>query len=58
MQAAFDEDWKRGHLTRNGWYKNATDDGIIGYMLMLQTGDSEKSIDMDRVSIGFQMPFT
>ncbi|KAK2149885.1 hypothetical protein LSH36_433g03015 [Paralvinella palmiformis] len=52
MQAAFDEDWKRGHLTRNGWYKNATDDGIIGYMLMLQTGDSEKSIDMDRVFQG------
>ena len=51
MQAAFDDDWKKGHLSRNGWYKNASDDGIIGYMLMVQTGDSDKPIDKDGVSL-------
>ena len=50
MQAAFDKDWKRGRINQYGWYKNATDNAVIGYTLMLQTGDMVKPIDKSRVS--------
>jgi hypothetical protein len=50
MQSAFDEDWKRGRISRDGWYKNASDNAVIGYILMLQTGDLVKPIDKNRVS--------
>ena len=37
---------------KDTWYENATEDGILGYKLMVQTGDvNDKPIDRNRVGI-------
>ncbi|XP_068677045.1 protein patched homolog 1-like isoform X1 [Montipora foliosa] len=41
LQEAFDKDWEAGRITYNGWLQNASDDGVIGYKLLAQTGEKE-----------------
>lgn len=41
MQKAFDKDWDEGRITYEGWQKNASDDGVMAYKLLSQTGEKE-----------------
>ncbi|XP_065204858.1 protein patched-like [Planococcus citri] len=45
IQKAFDRDWANGSINQEGWLNNATDEGILGYKLLVQTGDLENPID-------------
>lgn len=42
LQDAFDKDWEKGDITYEGWTKNASDDGVIAYKLLAQTGEKEQ----------------
>nr|XP_006822692.1 PREDICTED: protein patched homolog 1 [Saccoglossus kowalevskii] len=50
IQEAFDNDWLSGAISQNGPHKNATEYGVIGYKLIIQTGDSEYPIDETQVN--------
>ena len=50
MQKAFDRDKAAGLLHARDCYGNATDDGTMGCMLMVQTGDIDTPIDWALVS--------
>ena len=41
LQKAFDRDWAEGRISYEGWQKNASDDGVMGYKLLAQTGEKE-----------------
>ncbi|KAJ7372959.1 Protein patched 1 [Desmophyllum pertusum] len=43
LQKAFDRDWDEGRITYGGWQKNASDDGVMAYKLLAQTGAKETS---------------
>ena len=42
LQEAFDRDWDQGTITYDGWFANASDDGVMAYKLLAQTGEHEK----------------
>ena len=42
LQKAFDKDWAEGRISYEGWQKNASDDGVMAYKLLMQTGEKEK----------------
>lgn len=50
LQEAFDRDWAGGCITRERWYKNASDDGIHAYKLLVQTGRVDSPTDKGLVS--------
>ncbi|CAM9779550.1 unnamed protein product [Lampetra fluviatilis] len=39
LQVAFDEDWRSGRIRREE-FRNGSDDGVLAYMLLIQTGDA------------------
>ncbi|XP_013398571.1 protein patched homolog 1 isoform X2 [Lingula anatina] len=39
LQLAFDQDWSSGCITTDGWFANSTEEGRLGYLLLIQTGD-------------------
>ena len=41
LQYAFDRDWENGTITYTGWLKNASDNGVMAYKLLAQTGEKE-----------------
>lgn len=41
LQDAFDRDWAQGTITYDGWLKNASNDGVMAYKLLAQTGEKE-----------------
>ncbi|XP_046629599.1 protein patched isoform X1 [Neodiprion virginianus] len=45
LQAAFDRDYSRGCVVQEEWFKNASDDAILAYKLMVQTGHVDNPID-------------
>lgn len=45
LQAAYDKDYRSGCITQEGWFDNATDDAILAYKLMVQTGHVDNPID-------------
>ena len=49
IQDALELDISEGRIHRNGWHDNATGDGVLGYKLIIQTGDSGKRTNKDRV---------
>ncbi|XP_064624757.1 protein patched homolog 1-like isoform X2 [Lineus longissimus] len=49
LQKAFDKDVAKNYITKNGWSTNASDDGILGYKLLVQTGDIDSPIDKEQV---------
>ena len=53
MQKIFRRDLANNCFHDQGWHKNASDDGILGYKLMVQTGDIINSIDRDLVNVYF-----
>uniref|UniRef100_A0A672ZNR9 SSD domain-containing protein n=1 Tax=Sphaeramia orbicularis TaxID=375764 RepID=A0A672ZNR9_9TELE len=47
LQQAFDKDWEAGRITFNN-YKNGSDDGVLAYKLLVQTGRREKPINFNQ----------
>ncbi|XP_046825027.1 protein patched isoform X1 [Vespa crabro] len=45
LQNAFDKDYKNGCITQERWYKNASDEAILAYKLLVQTGHVDNPID-------------
>lgn len=48
LQDAFDSDWETGRIMPNN-YKNGSDDGVLAYKLLVQTGSRDKPIDISQV---------
>ena len=53
LQEAFDNDWKKGCITRENWFTNASDEGILAYKLLVQTGRVDNPVDKSLVRIVF-----
>lgn len=49
LQQAFDRDWEAGRITHTN-YKNASDDGVLAYKLLVQTGRREKPINFNQLT--------
>ncbi|XP_067002180.1 protein patched [Anabrus simplex] len=50
LQKAFDRDWSRGSITQEKWFSNASDEGILAYKLLVQTGHVDNPIDKSLVT--------
>ncbi|GBP11019.1 Protein patched [Eumeta japonica] len=50
LQTAFDSEVASGCITQEYWCKNASDEGILAYKLMVQTGHVDNPIDKSLVS--------
>lgn len=48
LQQAFDKDWEAGRITLNS-YRNGSDDGVLAYKLLVQTGRRDKPINFNLV---------
>lgn len=48
LQDAFDSDWETGKIMPNN-YKNGSDDGVLAYKLLVQTGSRDKPVDVSQV---------
>ncbi|XP_063278486.1 protein patched homolog 1 [Prinia subflava] len=49
LQDAFDSDWETGKITHNN-YKNGSDDAVLAYKLLVQTGNHAKPIDISQLT--------
>ncbi|XP_032103259.1 protein patched homolog 2 isoform X4 [Sapajus apella] len=49
IQAAFDQDWASGRITRHS-YRNGSEDGALAYKLLIQTGDSQGPLDFGQLT--------
>uniref|UniRef100_A0A8C7NG05 SSD domain-containing protein n=1 Tax=Oncorhynchus mykiss TaxID=8022 RepID=A0A8C7NG05_ONCMY len=47
LQEAFDQDWEAGWITQSS-YRNGSDDGVLAYKLLVQTGRRERPISLTR----------
>ena len=45
LQTAFDADFAAGHIDEEGWRPAASDDGILAYKLLVQTGHVDYPVD-------------
>eukprot|EP00095_Tigriopus_kingsejongensis_P000792 maker-scaffold67_size430214-snap-gene-3.36 protein:Tk00792 transcript:maker-scaffold67_size430214-snap-gene-3.36-mRNA-1 annotation:"patched 1 " len=45
LQTAFDDDFVEGKIDRQGWHANASEAGILGFKLMVQTGHVDYPVD-------------
>lgn len=50
LQKAFDKDWSRNCINQEGWLSCATENGILGYKLLVQTGNNDNPIDKTLVT--------
>lgn len=55
LQDAFDSDWETGKIMPNN-YKNGSDDGVLAYKLLVQTGSRDKPIDISQVCPPLRTP--
>lgn len=51
LQQAFDKDWEDKRITLSS-YKNGSDDGVLAYKLLVQTGRRDKPININQVCSG------
>ncbi|XP_008416565.1 protein patched homolog 1 isoform X1 [Poecilia reticulata] len=49
LQQAFDKDWEAGRITVSS-YKNGSDDGVLAYKLLVQTGRRDKPINFSQLT--------
>nr|7RHQ_A Chain A, Patched-1 [Xenopus laevis]7RHR_A Chain A, Patched-1 [Xenopus calcaratus] len=49
LQDTFDHEWEAGKITRND-YRNASDDAVLAYKLLIQTGNSDKPINLNQLT--------
>jgi patched 1 protein len=52
LQDSFDRDYRDGKITREHWYSNATDDSILAYKLLVQTGHVDNPVDKSLITHG------
>ncbi|KAG8230581.1 hypothetical protein J437_LFUL004494, partial [Ladona fulva] len=52
LQRSFDRDWADGRITRESWFNNASDEGILAYKLLVQTGRVDNPVDRSLVTTG------
>lgn len=45
LQNAFDVEWNRGYIKQEGWNQSASNDAILAYKLMVQTGRVDNPVD-------------
>ncbi|CAL4069872.1 unnamed protein product [Meganyctiphanes norvegica] len=50
LQNSFDKDWRDGCITQEKWHRNASEEGILGYKLLVQTGHVDNPIDHSLVT--------
>ncbi|XP_054278387.1 protein patched-like [Macrosteles quadrilineatus] len=50
LQKAFDRDWSNGCITQEFWFKNASDEGILAYKLLVQTGHVDNPVDKSLIT--------
>lgn len=50
LQRAFDRDWRDGCINAERWYSNASDEAILAYKLLVQTGHVDNPIDKSLVT--------
>ncbi|KAF0297177.1 Protein patched [Amphibalanus amphitrite] len=49
LQKAFDHDWALGLIDQEQWSRNASEEGILAYKLLVQTGRVEYPIDKSQL---------
>ncbi|XP_057639788.1 protein patched homolog 2 isoform X1 [Chionomys nivalis] len=49
IQAAFDQDWASGRITRHS-YRNGSEDGALAYKLLIQTGNTQEPLDFNQLT--------
>uniref|UniRef100_A0A8C5S5U3 Patched 2 n=1 Tax=Laticauda laticaudata TaxID=8630 RepID=A0A8C5S5U3_LATLA len=49
LQAAFDQDWEAGHITREN-YRNGSEDGVLAYKLLIQTGNKKEPFNLNQLT--------
>ncbi|KAM5248608.1 protein patched homolog 2 [Ctenodactylus gundi] len=49
IQAAFDQDWASGRITRHS-YRNGSEDGALAYKLLIQTGNAQEPVDFSQLT--------
>ncbi|KAM6455327.1 protein patched homolog 2 isoform 2-T2 [Liasis olivaceus] len=49
LQAAFDQDWEAGHITREN-YRNGSEDGALAYKLLIQTGNKKEPFNLNQLT--------
>ncbi|XP_031440813.1 protein patched homolog 1 [Clupea harengus] len=49
LQQAFDREWESGRITRTN-FRNGSDDGILAYKLLVQTGRRDKPINYNQLT--------
>lgn len=49
LQMTFDKAWHAGNITMETWHENATDEAVLAYKLMVQTGDISNPINKQQV---------
>ncbi|KAA0201753.1 hypothetical protein HAZT_HAZT001986 [Hyalella azteca] len=49
LQKAFDKDWKNGCINAERWHSNASDDAVMAYKLLVQTGHVDHPVDRSLV---------
>ena len=49
LQRHFDRDVANGDIGIKGWNDTASDEGVMAYKLLVQTGDIDKPIDKESV---------
>lgn len=50
LQSSFDRDYRDKCITAERWYKNASDEGILAYKLLVQTGHVDNPTDKSLVT--------
>ncbi|KAK2722821.1 protein patched-like isoform X2 [Artemia franciscana] len=50
LQRSFDRDWTTGCITRDQWFQNASDEGVLAYKLLVQTGHVDYPVDKSLVT--------
>ncbi|KAM9329094.1 protein patched homolog 1 [Gastrophryne carolinensis] len=49
LQDKFDSEWQAGKITYNN-YRNGSNDAVLAYKLLIQTGNFDKPIDLSRLT--------
>ena len=49
LQKAFDHDWEQGLIDQEQWSRNASEEGILAYKLMVQTGRVDDPINKSQL---------
>ncbi|XP_071455100.1 protein patched [Hetaerina americana] len=52
IQSSFDRDWADGRIAKDRWFSNASDEGILAYKLLVQTGRVDNPVDRSLVTTG------